>query len=168
MGDFSQIIKSALEYYDNNEMKNYDKIKKFKYYQIFNKEGRIIFLDDKKKKILETNYEVIGKYIYGDGIWIWGWSVAELDKKIINTSKKVLNYALELDHPEMAMKSELITSRSRINSPIQIDIHVALTSFLSKQQNVFHFDYYGDTEDIVKIHQKKDPESSYYLILEKI
>jgi hypothetical protein len=118
---------------------------------------------------------------------VWGWSSGELNKELILTSRKVLNYALDLDRENILLKTALITSRYRVSSPIQIDIHLALTSFLSKQPFIFKLDYFGEyspetndtdgmksntdefTEDekkhIFKILKKGDPASSYYIVL---
>ena len=189
MNDFTQIVKDALEYYDNNTMRYYDKIKTFKYYTILKDDGKIIFFDNGKNKIYESKYDVIGRFIPTQNIWVWGWSSGELNKDLILTSRKVLNYALDLDRQNILLKTALITSRYQISSPIQIDIHIALTSFLSKQPFVYRLDYFGEyspdvndtdndstkynnvefSEDekkhIFKILNKTDPISSYYIVL---
>lgn len=185
MNDFTQLVKDALEYYDNNTIKYYDKVKTFKYYTVLKDEDKIIFFDNSKNKIYESKYNVVGKYIPTQNIWVWGWSSGELHKDLIMTSKKVLNYALDLDRQNFLLKTALITSRFQISSPIQIDIHLALTSFLSKQPFVFRLDYSSDIIDedndmeksntiefnennknyFFKIHNKNEPINSYYIIL---
>jgi hypothetical protein len=151
MNDFTQVVKDALEYYDENALKNYDLIRTFKYYTIIADVGKIAFYDDNKKKIYEYNYEVIGKYIPPQKLWMWGWSSGELNKELITISRKVLNYALDLDKENFFLKTALITSRHQITYRTQIDIHIALTSFLSKRPFVYKLnsptiDYYEDYE----------------------
>lgn len=173
MNDFTQIVKSALEYYDDNTLKHYDKMKTFKYYKVDKDIGKIFFYDKNKILIHDSHYEVIGRLIQAQKIWVWGWSASELTKDIIKTSRKVLNYALDLDTQNISLKTELITSRFQVTHPIQIDIHVALTSFLSKQPMIYKLDYFGkyDTgdaeENIHKITHGDNPINSYYLILVK-
>ena len=175
MNDFTQIVKDALEYYDENALKYYDKVKTFKYYTISKDEGKITFFDDDKEKIYESNYEVIGKYIPFQNIWVWGWSSGELNKELIVTSRKVLNYALDLNKENFLLKTTLVTSRYQITSPIQIDIHIALTAFLSKQPFIYKLDYFGESSAvefsndekkyIFKVSHKKNPIGSYYIVL---
>ena len=52
-------------------------------------------------------------------------------------SRKILNYGLDLTPDEQFLKSELITSRFRISSKIQLDIHVALASYLTKMPLIY-------------------------------
>lgn len=175
MNDFRQIIRSALEYYDEGMMKYYDTVRTFKYYSLIKNEGKIIFFNENKEKIYESKYDVIGKFMPNQNIWVWGWSSGELNKDLITTSRKVLNYALDLDKQNILLKTALITSRYQVTSNVQIDMHVALTAFLSKQSFIYRLDYFGElspaeeedvTDNIYKIHHKKgNPVSSYYIAL---
>jgi len=176
MEDISRVVENALEYMDDNTIKNYDKLQTFRYYNIYD-DGKIFFFNTEKKLIYKSSYEVIGKYVPSQNIWIWGWAAAELDKNTIRNSRKVLNYALDLDNKNISMKTALITSRHQITSLVQIDMDVALTTFLSKQNFVFKLNYYGDRVGIdypdsesksvrlFKISHKKNPISIYYMAL---
>lgn len=173
MGDFIQIIKNALEYYDTNSFKYYDKMNAFKYYVMSNDSKKITFYDKNKNKINEYLCEIIGKYIPSQNIWIWGWSVSELNKNSINTSRKVLNYALDLGDNDILLKTTLITSRYQITSQIQIDIFLAIASFLSKKPMIFRLDYFSGynpetNTNMLKILKKKNPINSFFLILKEI
>jgi hypothetical protein len=163
VNEFSRTVKDALEYYDINNAKYYDIINKFKYCQINNDEGKIIFYDKNKEKSYNFLYDVIGKYLPNEHIWVWGWSDGNLNKQNISTSRKVLNYALDLNRTELSLKTELITSRIQITSQHQIDIHVALSAFLSKQPFIFKLNSYGSYEKIIKLNQHKPVERIYYL-----
>jgi hypothetical protein len=163
MSNFSQVVKDALEYYDDNTIKHYDKIKAFKYYQLVLDEGKIIFYDDLQQKIDDFYYDVIGKFIPKQNVWIWGWSDGNLDKQNTMTSRKVLNYALDLSRKEILLKTALITSRIQVTSQYQVDIHVALASFLSKRDFIYKLDTYGSFESMNKIKQNQEPEHVYYL-----
>jgi hypothetical protein len=86
-------------------------------------------------------YTYIGKYNTKSNIWIWGWSVSSADKSMIEVSRRVLNYALDLDTKYISLKSELITSRHQVSTPTQIDILVALTAYLSKCSFIYPLKY---------------------------
>ena len=67
------------------------------------------------------------------------------------------------------MKTELITSRFIVTSPIQIDMHVAVASYLSKQEIVFKYIYYFDNDvdsEFVNIQNTSTADYfTYYLFL---
>lgn len=168
MNDFTQIVKDALEYYDENENKYYDKCNSFKYYKLDIEKGKIYFFDKGKKELYESTYGIIGKYIYSGGIWVWGWSNGEFNKQQISTSRRVLNYALDLDKKDILMKTELITSRMQITSVIQADIHAAMASFLSKQPFIFKLYYYDSKSyenEYFKLRKHANPLGVLYLVL---
>lgn len=133
MEQFIHILKNALEYYDENTIKYYDKKKSFRDFHIDQENNIITFFNKKGNKIYESKYTVIGKYIIDSQLWIWGWANPKLSKSSIITSINVLNYAFGLDEPHLSLKTALINSRFQIVSSIQVDMLVALTCFLSKQ-----------------------------------
>lgn len=179
MSKFTDIIKNAFEYYDENQMKYYDTIKKFKYYIIDKADPSnrtITFYDKKKDELLKTSYQVIGKFDVKQSIWTWGWSLGDASKEIIDTSRKVLNFGLDLDPTNnISLKTELITSRFRVTHITQIDMHVSVASFLSKKTFVYKLPIYGETNanqqldvgmSIRKIKTNKENiVNIYYLIL---
>lgn len=172
MEDFTQIVKNALEYYDDNNLKYYDKINSFKYYNVDAKNGKITFYNNKKDVIFAAKYEYIGKYLHNSHIWIWGWSISDLLKEQLNTCLKLFNYAIALGRENISLKSELIISHYQITSPIQTDIHVALASYLAKKPFIFKLNTSNLinldnlNENIFKIkHKPEDIDTSYYLIL---
>jgi hypothetical protein len=172
MSDFTKIIKNALEYYDQNQIKYYDLTKKFKSFEVDKSdiyEMKIKFYDKKMNLILESPYQIVGKINYAQNIWIWGWSLSELTKNIIEIPRRVLNYGLDIDPENFLLKTELITSRFRVTYPIQLDTHVSIASFLSKKPFVYRLDISSDIlqfDDVAKINSdKSDVLFSYYLIL---
>jgi predicted nucleic acid-binding protein len=174
MEQFAQIIRNALEYLDKNNQENYDVVRKFKYYTVDNQKSIIIFYDKNKKRILSSKYEIIGKYILDTNVWIWGWAISEISKNLINISRKVLNYALDLDKNMTELKSELITSRYRITSPIQIDIHTAISAYLSKQKYIVKINYeinnnnIKQDEDMIRIKHRINNGITYLICLENL
>lgn len=167
MDDFSYVLRDALEYYDANSLKSYDVQKRYKYYKINLDKTTITFFDKKKKEISTHKYTYIGKYNPKSKIWIWGWSVSSADKSMIEVSRRVLNYALDLDMKYISLKSELITSRHQVSSMTQIDILVALTAYLSKCPIIYRLAYDNVIieQDIHKVISDHEPDSIYYLAL---
>lgn len=167
MVDFPLIIRNALEYFDDNKLKHYDKINSFKFYKVDTKTSTINFYNKKKEVVLTTKYEYIGKYLPDTHTWIWGWAVSELSKEQVNTSLKTFDYAFEINN--ITLKAELITSRYLITSPIQTDMHIALVSYLSKKPFVYELNTskkVNITDEIFPIqHKLEDVGTTYYLIL---
>jgi len=170
MNDYSQTVREALNYYDINYFNSYDKMATFKYYKIDIEKNLIYFFDKNKKEMSKYRYELIGKYVPENQVWIWGWSVGVLSKELIKISRKVLNYALDLDKENLELKTELITSRIITTSPYQNELHVALASYLSKQPLIFELYFHEDSQEgqITKINYKIRPISVSYFILTDI
>jgi hypothetical protein len=124
----------------------------------------IYLYDEDKKELFNSRYEYIGLYEpsprgfgqtsepsprgFGQtsepsntqhylSIWTWGWAVPNFNKKNTTIIRKLLMYGTELDPLQNFLKSELITSRFKINNLIQLDIHAAIASYLSKKPIIF-------------------------------
>ena len=137
----SSDIKSALEYYDNHQLEIIELLKKIEYIKIIRNShltNQIIFYDSDKKVLLESNYENLGYYFQTSNIWRWAWSIPTLTKNDSSISRKILNYAFELEPTkEYILRSELINSKILIKSDIQLDIHISLSSYLIKKPFIF-------------------------------
>lgn len=132
------LVTNALRYYDKNQEKYMNLLRKAKYYTYeINRQdlqhSSIIFYDKNKKEILKSRYEFVGIYNPNVSVWIWGWAIPSLMKNQINLIKKVLNYGIELDDESIFLKSELITSRFKIVNKLQLDMHIAISSYISKE-----------------------------------
>lgn len=182
----NSVIAEALEYYDTNTEKYSKMLNSTKYisYEIpkSDLEFAMVTLYDKDKKvILHSRYEVLGIYHMNGNIWTWGWASQQAKKNMIKTSKELLNYGIDIDlttDPGMAsVKFELTSSRFKISTQTQIDIHIAMASFLSKNPVIFEnimpsnmVEFAGKKVNplshIRKIERKKTPKSLiYYLFL---
>ena len=138
--NINNIIRESLENYDININKYkdiLDKIKnekiKEKYIINENKRNIIYFEDEKGNKILESSYEILGLYVANTWIWAWAFNTSKKNSFI---SRKLLYYGLDLD-PTDKLKSLLINSRYKLNNKIQLDIHIALASYLTKINIIF-------------------------------
>jgi hypothetical protein len=137
----SSNIRSALEYYDNHQLEIIELLKKIEFIKIIHNSpstNQIIFYDSDKKVLLESNYETLGFYFQTSNIWRWAWSMPTLSKNDSSISRKILNYAFDLEPTkEYILRSELINSKILIKSDLQLDIHIALSSYLIKKPFIF-------------------------------
>lgn len=168
MDDFSYLLRDALEYYDEATIKNYDRIRKFKFYKIDRNESKIYFYDKNKEEIFSSHYELIGKFLCDTKVWVWGWSMAEATNKQIDIARRVLNYALDLGQNHYVLKSELITSRHQISSNTQLDILTSIALYLSKKPFIYKLNFIGNLtsiDNMFPIVKEKDAISIFYMVL---
>ena len=174
----NNLIPDSLEYYDKNCEIYEDLFKSVKYIKIVkpttDMDYSFIHMYDKdKKEILKSRYENIGIYNNKSHTWAWAWSIPNFLKNTTRIARKIINYGMELSPDSNFLKTELITSRFRITSFIQLDMHVAIASYLSKKPVVYKYVSYitfkrdkDDLVDITNIHEsEKDNFTIYYMFL---
>lgn len=164
------IVINSLKYLDSNYDTNNKIINKFKYFrlEITNNEfsrNKIIFFDGDKQKIKEYEYEIIGIYIDTTKTWTWAWAIPYLKKNSIALSRKILNHGLDLPHDSPFLKTELITSRYLITDPIQLDIHLGITSYIAKQPLLIGINKKLDVKMTSLGSDEPDQNITYYLFL---
>jgi len=144
MNKTRDLIINSLEYYDKNYEKYSDIISKIKYYSYLYSDSdldhnKIIFYDKNKEEIFRSRFEIIGIYNNYSNTWAWAWSISFLNKNTVYTSRKILNYGLDIvpSIENQFLKTELITSRFRVSHPTQLDLHVSIASYLSKVPMIF-------------------------------
>ena len=145
------LVRDSLEFYDKNTEKYkklIDKITYVKFEESINDhEHNYIYLyDEDKKELLNSRYEHIGLYEPKINIWTWAWAIPAINKKNTNIVRKLLMYGTELDSQQNFLKSELITSRFKINNSIQLDIHASIASYLSKKPMIFKMKQFKNKE----------------------
>lgn len=147
------MIKNAFEYYDKNQDKIKNKFDKVNYIslQSTNKDlehNVMIFYDSKFKELFRSRIEKIGIYDKFSSIWSWAWSIAYFKKNETNIIRKILMYGTELDPNSRFLKTELVTSRFKISNIIQLDMHCAIASYLSKKPNIFKYNIFSSPKII--------------------
>ena len=142
------IIHKALEYYDSQKIKYKNILSTIRYYKLIIKNADversiIIFYNKKKEEIFKSRYEYVGNYFTNGSIWTWAWGILYYHKNQNFLSRKILNYGLDIPYnddennkrninQDIFLKHELITPRFLINNYIQLDIHLAICSYLTK------------------------------------
>lgn len=179
MNKSTDLILNALKYYDMNTEKYSKLLNKIKYYSLIimpvDNEldyNTIIFYDKNKKEFYRSRYELLGYYNAKLKMWAWGWVINDKKNEIV-FGKKLLNYALDLSNEFGFLKSELVTSRSRVSSEIQVDIHVSIASYITKNPMIFILilpivstEYTDDNTEIYKIQRDFNNTSEmHYLYL---
>lgn len=155
----SDLIKTAFEYYDNKNLKYKKYIENNNIYLDYNK-STIMFTDLND----EFKYEVLGIFDNSSKIWIWAWMMPIFSNSKKQISESLLNYGLKLepknDPEEYYLKTQLVNSRFLLEDKIQLDIHLALACYLSR--NKFKFLY---KKKFFLDKDKKKYLIIYYLIL---
>ena len=181
----SNIIVNSLAYHDRNTDKYkymFDDVKYISFEKNEKKKGdmvrnNIYFYDKDRKKIHTSRYEVIGIYENLTKSWVWGWANPKFDKNTTYISRQILNYGLDIEDNSF-LKAELITSRFRISNSVQLDIHSAIASYISKNPIVYRYIYRPDNpvqldssgeHSIAEITSEFDDDkgeyTSYYLFI---
>lgn len=139
--NYFNTIKTAIEEHNIFEYKIINFYKKIEYFRIENDPNltpRIKFFDSNKKILLESGFENVGVYKQKNNIWQWGWSIDSINNNQNFISRNILLYSFKLksDIPsEYLLKSILLNSKHTIKNKLQLEILLALSSYLSK----FHF-----------------------------
>jgi hypothetical protein len=158
----NEIINNSLNKYDSNKIFMEKKLENVRYYKFVYKnldfEKNIIQFYDKDKNFLyEYYYEIIGQYNNINKLWQWAWSNTAFNKNINYTSRKLLNYGLDIEFDSYSVtissmlniKKHLITSHFIVDNIMLLDIYLGLANYLVKNINIIYIKNY--VTDIKKI-----------------
>lgn len=137
-------VTTSLKYFDENSEKYEGVLKHAKYIKYFLAENDmsnniVVFFDKNKREIFKSRYEIIGLYNTDVNTWTWSWAIPTFKKNNTGTARKLLNYGLMLDPSAKYLKTELITSRFRVADIVQLEIHIAIASYISKNPFVYKY-----------------------------
>lgn len=175
MNKTNNIISDSLEFYDNNKENNENIFDKIRYLKI-NKtksdleKSTVEFYDKDLKLIKKYAYEILGVFNSTTKAWAWGWSLNNTKKNEINIIRKLLNYGIDLDLEHKFLKTELVTSRFRITNKIQLDMHAAIASYITKQKIVYSYKVDNNPRLVNEIYfdtkiTDNDNYTEYYMFL---
>ncbi len=136
----SETVKKALEHYDNQNW-NYRYLVGIQDVKFDEVESSVTFFLDEGTQ--ETkHYELLGYYDNQNQVWIWGWVLSDFNYKDTPQCKYLLDYGLKLE-PRSAtleqsmIKGILVNSRIKIEEQVQLDINLAIYSYLIKDRIKF-------------------------------
>ena len=116
---------------------------------------KIKFIDKNTDEVLvDTEVEILAIFYDKFNVWSWAWAHTGLTNAENYLSKEILLYALKLESDLSYLKSILTRSRGEIKDITQIDINLAIGSFVIKKPYIFPYIYTIDNDNLV-----------YYLIL---
>ena len=158
----NQFIKKALDHYDNMMLKYNDLINSTKINYYLDK-NEIEFIDI-NGKILDFPFETLGYFDNSNHIWIWGWLLQDLKSEQVEICRELLNYGLKLEPDTLTaehnlFKALLVNSRIMIEEDIQLDINLAIISYLMR--NRFKFIYPRK----LYVDDNKDKFVTFYLLI---
>jgi hypothetical protein len=154
------LVINSLEYLDKANEENNNLFKRIHYCKFIDVDkdleyNKVIFYDKDKKEIYQSIYENIGVYHNDTEIWEWAWSISSFKKNSTNIIRKILTYGTELDSDSLFIKNELITSKIKISDPVQLEIVLSLSSYLSKKQLIYGIKVFNnkniDSDGIINI-----------------
>ena len=154
------LVTNALEYFDKNNENNHNLFKSINYCKFVDADrdleyNKIIFYDKDKKEIFISRYENIGIYESNTQLWQWAWSIPTLKNNSTNIVRKILKYGTELDINSLFVKNELITSKFNLNDPLQLEIVLSLSAYLSKKHLIYGIKLFEnkiiDSDNIINI-----------------
>lgn len=147
------ITSSALKNFDEKTKKNIKYLDRATY-DIKFKDERADFTTpsfdcyNKKEEIVFTGtHNIIGWYYMNEHKWIWGWYIpfdnTRVTKNLTYTSRKLLNYALNLELPNSSkidkefislfeIRRMLLSNVIYIDHPFQLEIIIAIAQYLTK------------------------------------
>lgn len=174
--DNISLVTTALKYFDENSEK-YDGVLKhakyIKYIMAVNdmEHNSIQFFDKDKKLIFKSRYEIIGLYNSDVNTWTWSWALSNFKKNNTNIARKLWNYGAMLDPSVKYLKTELVTSRFRVADFVQLDIHVGIASYISKNPFIYKYGvtrYIPSKEGTIDILDEKIIDEEGYILISEI
>ena len=135
----NQFIKRALEYYDNQKLKYYDFIKNQDVTFNINENKINFHFDDDS---ISKEFQILGYFDNQNNIWLWGWLLNDLSFNTTKTCRFLLEYGLKLEpssntSEHFFIKSLLVNSRIQVDEDSQLDINLAIYSYLAKDKISF-------------------------------
>lgn len=161
----NQLIKKALEYWDEQTEKYYKYIHSDKVeLTLSTSEIKIYSKYEDESDTFFGNYEILGYYDSNTNVWVWGWVPPYHNSNETQICRELLNYGLKLEpssntNEHYFLKSLLVNSRISIDEDIKLHNNLAIFSYLSKKK--FEF-IYGKKNYLNN--SKTDYATVYYLV----
>lgn len=144
----NSILKSSLDYYDNEQPRIQKIINDIDYIRIIkgnNINDTYVFYNDNDNEIFRSRIEHLAIFIPQNNTWKWSWAIPFANYKNTLISRKILEYAFTLgfeNESELFLKSTLVNSQITISNQYQLDIYLALSAMLSKKPFILRYYVY--------------------------
>lgn len=159
-----ELVRDALDYYDNNNLKYTNFMNTVRYIKaipVKNSRVKLELYDSDNNFIITIEIESLGMYNNNTSTWIWAWAQSNYQKENIIISRKILNYGLDLEAQYRFLKTELITSRFRISTYVQSDVHIAIASYLAKKPFILDIYIYPENDKVQEYQMPKIDKPGY-------
>jgi hypothetical protein len=163
--DFKLLVDKALLNYDKQNKKNKNILLSKKYLNDIKKNE--LFFSELNKTF---TYNILGIFDNIKKIWIWGWLSPNYYTNEIQYTKKLLDYGIKISPDEtdikqekLYLKSQFTNSRFLLNDIIQLELHLALSSYLLKD----NFDFIYPVKKYLDNKDKENYISIFYILKEK-
>jgi len=140
INDIKTFIKKRLDILDKSKLiyKNYINTTDF----ITKKDNDIITFNKNNEIIYSGNFSLFGLFDINTQVWIWAWAIPDNVVNHTIETKKMLEYGLTLEPStnssiQYYIKSHLVNSRLFFENEIFLDIHLALSLYLSKAKFIY-------------------------------
>ena len=108
------------------------------------------FIDKNTDEVLvDTEVEILAIFYDKFNVWSWAWAYTGLTNAENYLSKEILLYALKLESELSYLKSILTRSRGEIKDITQVDINLAIGSFIIKKPYIYPYIYTIDNYNLV-------------------
>ena len=146
--NFDDIIKKALEIYDSHQNR----------YENMKEEKPMLSIDSFQDS------ELLGYYDNENKIWVWGWALPTMFREKNPLCAKLLDYGLDINNDEhYFIKSLLLNSRISVDNSIQLDINLAICTYILKETILFIY-----PEKVYLDDNKNKYITNYHLIKKNI
>ncbi len=93
----------------------------------------------------DFKYELLGIFDNTTNIWMWGWMMPDFLYNETNLIRKLLNYGLKISpsvitpisDEKLYLKTQMVNSRFLLYEQFQLDLHLAIASYLVKDSIKF-------------------------------
>jgi len=136
--DIKDFIKTKLDNYDKSNKKYYDLINNDDI-KIDYKDSHIyIKFFENKKTVYEGKTTILGTMDLESKVWLWSWVTPNFTIEETKDARDILNYGLALEPNSNStihfyIKSHFVNSRIFFNTDITLDIHLALSLYITKR-----------------------------------
>jgi len=147
--DLYEFIKIRLDNFDksNNEYAEYIEMAQDDAYNLGDNpirlpENNLITFNKNNKVIFQDNASILGIFDIKTNVWLWAWASPSFTQEELKDSLDILKYSLSYDPKSNSnihkyIKAHFTCSRIHFDKDIYLDIHLALSLYISKKKFIY-------------------------------